>query len=1010
MLKKFVSMLIIFSILIYSPMNTQTIINAADSRVNYSVYDNSVIDDVVLHRQFEDCMNSALDSASKINWTQSELEMIEMLKLQPLNYLHFYPPANVTYDNALSMENFNITFIEKALSLKIDKTFGGYNYNDLDSVIKLSDYDLIGLIVFSDSNYSNLRSKTKLTDSYSTDYLWTVSKHNITSMSDFDGKRIAINNLIPLTHIQDFYGISDILFVDTEVARNMLDNDKIDVFITYSSALPTLTKESEYIFSELDFSLLNPKSHLITTTPNFSNFNELIDKLYTKEVMEQFNNYDYYLDEYKKDAIFLNSLTPQELAYLDNTESLKIAFQKSPSLMELDTFSWIGYINDIVEKLENLTEKPVMIVDYSNGTYGDMLRDLNDGVIDIVPYTDEYIGTNISASFSMTDSYLDAPLEVLRTKHTPSIRNMDDILFYNVGYLESQETFVKSYLAENLKNTNSRFYGFSTIEDLNSAIKDDKISYIISLPGMISYNELAGDDEIIDAFLMSNNTSAPTSLSFIVRTSDKELLSIMNKGLSTIDKDFLNSKWITLSMGKNQFSSLVNDNNKLYRWLIVLAIVVLSALLWLSLYLRKVNSANKSMSKLDGLTKLYNRNMLAQDLKDKSSFYIIILDVDRFKSINELWGYDNADLVLKQIANRLRNLDISKEYSFYRISGNEFALLIEMPNNEALITDILDYVYTYLSSPYIIKNSSVKIAFSIGVTHSDYFNESLSDALSYPELMVKQNKNSPERYCIFNVNDTKNMEDFFSIEKVFNDNADETIVAYYQPLISLSTKKVVGCEMLARLIIDDKVYAPGQFIPIALQANYLDKIDSSMLLRAIKMRSLLLSNVNIGEDFFFSMNFSSNFLRLITTEYLDEVKIKHNLTDFSFLQVEISEDLADNELLQHNLNTLKSYGFKLSIDNFIAGSNFTRIDTNLFDCVKLDGSLAPIKVDKNTVFLMEMVVSLLKNFDIEIISKNVESSEYAKLITDLEVDIAQGYFYSKPLPFEELLRFLLEYK
>lgn len=1010
MLKKFIAILIVFTTLIYSPIHTVTIIKAADSRVSYSMYNNKVIDGVVLHKQFEDCMSSALDASSTINWTPEELQTLEMLRIQPINYLHFYPPSNITYDNSLSIENFNVTFIERALSLKIDKTFGGYDYDELDSVIKLSDYELISLVVFSDANFNTLRDKMKLTDSYSTDYLWTVSKHNITSMEDFNGKRIAINSLIPLAHIQDFYGIKDILFIDTATAREMLDNDKIDIFITYSSTLPTLTKSSPYIYSELDFSLFNPKTHLIAGTPQFDNVNELINKLYTKEVMEQFKNYDYYLDAYKKDAIFLNSLTPQEVAYLDNTESIKIAFQKSPSLMELDTFEWIGYINDIKEKIENLTDKQIIIVDYSDATYGDMLRDLNEGIIDIVPYTDKFIGSKISTSFSITDSYLDAPLEVLRTKNTASIRSIDDILFYKVGYLDSQETFIKSYLAENLKNTNSRFYGFSTIEDLNSAIKDGKISYIVSLPGMLPYNSMSGDKEIVDAFLMHNNTSTPTSLSFIVRTDDVELLSIMNKSLSTIDKDFLNSKWISLSLGKDQFSMLVNDNHKLYSWLIILAIVVLSGLVWLSLYLRKVNSDNNSMSKLDGLTKLYNRNMLVQDLKDKSSFYIVILDVNRFKSINELWGYDNADLVLKQIANRLRNLDLSKKYNFYRISGNEFALLIEMPNNEDLIRDILDYVYNYISSPYVIKNSNVKIDFSIGVTHSDYFNESLSDALSYPELMVKQNKTSSEPYCIFNVNDTKNMEDFFSIEKVFNDNADETIVAYYQPLINLNTHKVVGCEMLARLIIDDKVYPPNQFIPIARQANYLDKIDSSMLLRAIKMRALLLNNVNIGEDFFFSINFSANFLRLITAEYLDNIKNTHNLKDFSFLQVELLEELADNELLQHNLNILKSYGFKLAIDDFIAGSNFTRIDTNLFDCVKLDKSLAPSKIDKNTIFLMEMVVSLLKNFEIEIISKNVESDEYAKLIKELEVDIGQGYYYSKPLPFEEFLRFLLEYK
>lgn len=1010
MLKKYTSILIIVTTLIYSSIYTPTITNAADSRVNYSMYDNSIIDEVTLHKEFENSMNSALDAAAKINWSPSELQTLDMLRIQPLKYLHFYPPSNMTYDNTLSIENFNIAFIESALSIKVDKTFGGYNYNDLDDMIKSNNYDLISLIVFSDANYSNLRSKVRLTDSYSTEYLWAVSTHNITSMEDFKGKRIAVNNLIPPVHIQDFYNLENVLFLDADLARNMLDNDNIDVFITYSSALPKLTKESPYVFCEIDFSLVNPKSQLITNSPNFNDLNEIINKLYTPEVMEQFHNYDYYLDEYKKDAIFINSLTQEEKAYLKNTSSIKIAFQQAPSLMELDTFSWIGYINDITEKLQNLTGKNVLIVDYSNRTYSDMLHDLDAGIIDIIPYTDEHISSNISSSFSMTDPYLTYPLEVLRTKNTSSIRNIDDILFYKIGYLNSQETFIRSYLDENLNNTNSRFYGFNTIEDLNSAIKDGYISYIVSLPGMLPYNALAGNNDVVDAYLMHNNTTQPTNLRFIVRTDDTELLSIINKGLSTIDQDFLTSKWITLSLDNNQFSMLVSDNNRLYTWLVLLAILVLSALIWLSLYIRKVNSTNKSMYKLDHLTKLYNRNMLAHDLKTKSSFYIVILDVNRFKSINELWGYDNADLVLKQIANRLRNLDLSKKYSFYRISGNEFALLIEMPNDVDLIRDMLDYIYNYISSPYIIKNSSVKIEFSIGVTHSDYFNESISDALSYPELMVKQNKLSSEPYSIFNIDDTKNMEDFFNIEKVFNDNADETIVAYYQPLINLTTNKVVGCEMLARLIIDDKVYSPKQFIPIARQTNYLDKIDASMLLRAIKMRALLLSNVNISEDFFFSMNFSANFLRLISPEYLDNLKSIHGLTDFSFLQVEVIEELADNELLKANLETLKSYGFKLAIDDFIASSNFTRIDTNLFDCVKLDSSLAPIKVDKNTTFLMEMVVSLLKNFDIDIISKNVESEEYNNLIKELEVDIAQGYLYSRALPFEELLRFLLEYK
>lgn len=425
----------------------------------------------------------------------------------------------------------------------------------------------------------------------------------------------------------------------------------------------------------------------------------------------------------------------------------------------------------------------------------------------------------------------------------------------------------------------------------------------------------------------------------------------------------------------------------------------------------------------DYLTNLPNRRMfldrLNQDLKKavraKSLLALLFIDLDNFKEINDTLGHNVGDLLLVEVADRLRNI-LRESNTVARLGGDEFTAILSDLNELADVEKLSAMILNKLSLPYQIENNQIYVTCSIGISVFPIDAEDSENLIKAADQALYASKgNGKNAYTYF----TADMQEKILVKmQLANDlrfatrNAELKLV--YQPIISLSTGKIVKAEALLRWNHPTMgEVMPGQFIQIAEHTGLIHQLGDW----AFKTAALQVKKIREQYDPHFQISVNKSpvqfrgklKMHLDWFEYLDAIKVSGQ-----GITLEITEGIlmeAGEEVIQ-TLAALQQCGFELAIDDFGTGySAMAYLKKYDIDYLKIDQAFVRnLHKDSDDMALCEAIIVMGHKLGIKIIAEGIETEEQMQLLTEAGADYGQGYYFSYPLDAASLEAYMLERK
>tara|TARA_B100000678_G_scaffold73806_1_gene60657 strand:- start:668 stop:2254 length:1587 start_codon:yes stop_codon:yes gene_type:complete len=442
---------------------------------------------------------------------------------------------------------------------------------------------------------------------------------------------------------------------------------------------------------------------------------------------------------------------------------------------------------------------------------------------------------------------------------------------------------------------------------------------------------------------------------------------------------------------------------------IALAFYAVRRLIELRREFRRRIAAEKEASSLafhDPLTGLPNRRKAYQVITeamrhaDKERFALALIDLDRFKTINDQYGHIAGDEVLLAAAAILR-AHVREGDLLARLGGDEFIVLIrQFASSDALVArvdEIMDAFSRTIRLPSV--DSVISIGASVGVTLVDKAGVEIDRIISQADAAMYRAKESREpSFCFFE----KGMDEAAAHRAKTERDLREAIRAdriepFYQPVVELSTGQVLGYEALARWRGEDgNIRSPDEFIPIAEECGAIGDLYFRLLAKAAHEarhwpdRCFLAVNLS-------PLQFGDPWLVERTLQTLHLAGLPPGR-----LEVEITESalVAELETARTVIANFKSQGIKISLDDFGTGyASLRQLSELAFDKLKIDRSfITDIATDADSQTIVRAVTSMAHHLGLKVVVEGVETPESEDSVRAFGCDFGQGYLYGKPAP------------
>jgi len=448
--------------------------------------------------------------------------------------------------------------------------------------------------------------------------------------------------------------------------------------------------------------------------------------------------------------------------------------------------------------------------------------------------------------------------------------------------------------------------------------------------------------------------------------------------------------------------------------------------------LNKLYQSLEHMAYTDSLTKLPNRNQFHQSLVQsiqlhyqiKKPFTLFLIDLDRFKGVNDTLGHHVGDELLIAVSEKLQSVlrddDIISRLDentisqlddemVARLGGDEFSAILTNVHTPEDSIVVARKLLRAMEKPFNVNEHQLTIGLSIGIAMYPEHGEDIHTLVSHADVAMYDAKN---RNCGFSIYDSaQNKNSLFSLkleQDLFASIRNNELVLYYQPKISTSDGSVVGAEALIRWQHPTHgLIPPDNFIPMAEQSGLIQPITEWVLNQALKDCS---RGLCADKEVSVSVNLSALNLRderISTTiaDALDKWSVPPNL-----LTLELTEStiMSDPEFSISILKKLDKMGVTLSIDDFGTGhSSLSYVKHLPIDEIKIDKSFVKdLTQDSDNEAIIRAVLVLAHHKNLSVVAEGIEDIETFNKLCELECDIAQGYYFAKPMPFEEYLLWL----
>jgi diguanylate cyclase (GGDEF)-like protein len=418
----------------------------------------------------------------------------------------------------------------------------------------------------------------------------------------------------------------------------------------------------------------------------------------------------------------------------------------------------------------------------------------------------------------------------------------------------------------------------------------------------------------------------------------------------------------------------------------------------------------------DDLTGLGNRKLLAEYIlsyikkikkKSISQFGIMMLNLNRFKSINDSLGNKIGDELLKSVANRLK-ATVSDEYDIYRVGSDEFAILIPDLKSRDLLMSVTQDILSSFTFPFLVKGRQLFITASVGVNLIHDGDLSVDGVLSETNIaLLEAKKIGKNRHSFFDREQYDRVQNLLNLEtNLPNAIKNKEFELYYQPIVNLNTNKISGYETLVRWAHgNDTLLPPSSFIPLAEETDLVVPLTWQILERAcLDMREFqkhfnndnLRVNVNFSLKQFFEPDLVK---RIINIAKKAELSV-------SCIKIEITESmLQDSEDLKYVMNELSDNNIKLNLDDFGTGySSLGYLNTLPISALKIDKSFIR-GLNPKSLEITQAMINLAKNIGAWTIVEGIETQEQLKIVKEMKADFGQGYYFGRAMPASEVFTF-----
>ena len=425
----------------------------------------------------------------------------------------------------------------------------------------------------------------------------------------------------------------------------------------------------------------------------------------------------------------------------------------------------------------------------------------------------------------------------------------------------------------------------------------------------------------------------------------------------------------------------------------------------------------------DSLTDLPNRNCFLERLnvaversrtERRFGFALLYLDLDRFKLVNDSLGHPAGDELLKEVARRL-NACVRPRDLVARLSGDEFAILLEETSQHAEVMALAQRLLQALEKPACINGTEVRPLASIGITFSDMGYRESDEMLRDADLaMYKAKADGKGRLALFDASLHEHLGHKLQLEADLRRAiGDGQLSLAYQPLFDLEPYRLNGFEALARWVHPVRgVISPGVFIALAEETGCIQALTTWAIDEAVRQLAAWRRESPQFDDLVMHVNVSGKDLsRPELVPHVREVLQRHALPA-RLLTLEITESalMEQRELAMRSLAELCELGVKLGIDDFGTGySSLAYLSTLPFDCLKIDRSfvIGMHKSPKN-VEIVRTILTLGRSLNKQVIAEGIETHDQLLRLKELGTPVGQGYLLARPLGPAQVRELILE--
>ena len=419
---------------------------------------------------------------------------------------------------------------------------------------------------------------------------------------------------------------------------------------------------------------------------------------------------------------------------------------------------------------------------------------------------------------------------------------------------------------------------------------------------------------------------------------------------------------------------------------------------------------------IDEVTEIANRNKLldaGQGIYDTCrlldySYWIIILDIDRFHIINDTCGYNNGNYILRNFAHILYKF-VTPGGLAARISGDNFALVLRDYGDDDIPTRTVKNIQEEFAKLAVDDFSAISLSCSAGYSKLPEDGSSFLDVMEHAEFALKSSEGEKGHVCGYEPSMHDSIIGKTELEKALALAIDNNeLQLFYQPKIDLASGKIMGVEALIRWIKPDgTIVKPDQFVPIAESSHLIGKISEFVLNEGCRQNSLW---QKMGyPKIVMSINFTStDFYQSDLKEKVFDALAKAGLEP-EWLEVELTETLAlsDIDFAVDQMNKLRDLGVKLAMDDFGTGySSLSYLQILPITLLKLDRSfITDIEHDNIAYEIVSAVIRIAKSKRIKTIAEGIEDKIQESILRTAGCDYAQGFLYGKPMPPDKLQEF-----